>query len=90
MGFFDGLLKKIPFVSRFSKKKEPVNNVELQFNKAMNLMDNGDAEESVNILEQVADIGIMDAQYKSGMMLFLHLQSSMRRESTATQLWMWI
>ena len=65
MGFFDGLLKKIPFVSRFSKKKEPVNNVELQFNKAMNLMDNGDAEESVNILEQVADIGIMDAQYKS-------------------------
>ena len=89
MGFFDGLLKKIPFVSRFSKKKEPVNNVELQFNKAMNLMDNGDAEESVNILEQVADIGIMDAQYM-GMMLFLHLQSSMRRESTATQLWMWI
>ena len=81
MGFFDGLLKKIPFVSRFSKKKEPVNNVELQFNKAMNLMDNGDAEESVNILEQVADIGIM---------LFLHLQSFMRRESIATQLWMWI
>jgi len=65
MGFFDGLLKRIPFVSRFSRKKEPVNNVELQFNKAMNLMDNGDAEESVSILEQVADIGIMDAQYKS-------------------------
>ena len=54
MGFFDGIFKKIPFVSRFSKKKEPVNNVELQYNKAMNLMDNGDAEESVTILEQVA------------------------------------
>lgn len=65
MGFFDGLFKKIPFVSRFSKRKEPVNNVELQYNKAMNLMDNGDAEESVTILEQVADIGIMDAQYKT-------------------------
>jgi TPR repeat protein len=65
MGFFDGLLKKIPLVSRFSKRKEPVNNVELQYNKAMNLMDNGDAEESVTILEQVADIGIMDIQYKS-------------------------
>ena len=28
-------------------------------------MDNGDSEESVKILEQVADIGIMDTQYKS-------------------------
>ena len=65
MGFFDGIFKKIPFVSRFSKKKAPVNNVELQYNKAMNLMDNGDSEESVKILEQVADIGIMDTQYKS-------------------------
>ena len=44
MGFFDGFLKRIPFVSRFSRQKEPVNNVELQFNKEMNLMDNGDAE----------------------------------------------
>lgn len=52
-------------MSRFSKKKAPVNNVELQYNKAMNLMDNGDSEESVKILEQVADIGIMDTQYKS-------------------------
>lgn len=65
MGFFDNIFKKIPFVSKLSKKKEPVNNVELQFNKAMNLMDNGDAEESVTILEQVVDIGIMDPQYKS-------------------------
>ena len=65
MGFFDGIFKKIPFVSRFSKKKAPVNNVELQYNKAMNLMDNGDSEESVKILEQVSDIGIMDTQYKS-------------------------
>ena len=82
MGFFDGLLKRIPFVSRFSRKKEPVNNVELQFNKAMNLMDNGDAEESVSILEQVADIGIMDAQYKSmGMTHCLHLRSSLKKEN---------
>ncbi len=65
MGFFGGIFKKIPFVAKLSKKKEPVNNVELQFNKAMNLMDNGDSEESVTILEQVADIGIMDAQYKT-------------------------
>ena len=65
MGFFDNIIKKIPLVSKLSKKKEPVNNVELQFNKAMNLMDNGDAEESVTILEQVSDIGIMDPQYKS-------------------------
>ncbi|MGN0395264.1 MAG: tetratricopeptide repeat protein [Coprococcus sp.] len=64
MGFLDGIFKKIPFVAKFSKKREPVNNVELQYNKAMNLMDNGDGEESVTILEQVADIGIMDAQYK--------------------------
>lgn len=65
MGFFGGIFKKIPFVAKFSKKKEPVNNVELQFNKAMNLMDNGDSEESVTILEQVSDIGIMDPQYKN-------------------------
>ncbi len=65
MGLFDGIFKRIPFVSRFSKKKEPVNNVELQLNKAMNLMDNGEGEESVTILEQVVDIGIMDTNYKS-------------------------
>lgn len=65
MGFFGGLFSKISFVAKFSKKKEPVNNVELQFNKAMNLMDNGDGEESVTILEQVSDIGIMDPQYRS-------------------------
>ncbi len=65
MGFFDGILKKIPFAAKFSKKREPVNNVELQYNKAMNLMDNGEGTESVEILEQVVDIGIMDAQYKS-------------------------
>jgi TPR repeat protein len=65
MGFFNSIFKKMPFVSKFSKKKEPVNNVELQFNKAMNLMDNGDSEESVALLEQVSDIGIMDVQYKN-------------------------
>ena len=65
MGFFGGLFSKISFVAKFSKKKEPVNNVELQFNKAMNLMDNGDGEESVTILEQVSDIGIMDPQYRN-------------------------
>ena len=65
MGFFDGIFKKIPFVSRFSKKKAPVNNVELQYNQARNIMDNGDSEAAGKILEQVADIGIMDTQYKS-------------------------
>lgn len=59
--------------------------MELQFNKAMNLMDNGDGEESVTILEQVSDIGIMDPQYRSyGNDALLVLAEFFERESIVT------
>ena len=58
MGFFDNL-KNI-----FTKKKSNKSNVELQFDKAMNLMENANGDEAVEILEGVADIGLMDVTYK--------------------------
>jgi len=62
MGFFSNLVDKI---SNIGKPKSKKSSVELQFDKAMNLMENANGDEAVGILEKIADIGIMDQTYKS-------------------------
>ena len=47
------------------KKKSTKSNVELQYDKAINLMENGNAEEAVEIMEKIADIAIVDPTYKN-------------------------
>ncbi len=65
MGKFSNFLGKIPFLSAFSgKKKQTKSNVELQYDKAINLMENGNAEEAVETFERIVDIAIMDENYK--------------------------
>ena len=65
MGRFSAILDKIPIIGRLTHKQtQEVNNVELQFNKALDLIDHGISIEAVSALESVADIGTMDPQYK--------------------------
>lgn len=65
MGKLSNFFGKIPFLSGIGgKKKSTKSNVELQYDKAINLMENGNAEEAVEILEKIADIAIMDPTYK--------------------------
>ena len=64
MGFFSNLKEKIPFISNIGKKRSNKSSTELQYDKAMNLMENANGLEAVEILEKIADIGIMDENYK--------------------------
>lgn len=65
MGRLSSILGKIPFLSSIGgKKKSSKSNVELQYDKAINLMENGNAEEAVEILEKIVDISVMDQVYK--------------------------
>jgi|GEM_PF-88756 len=64
MGFFSNLMDKIPIFSRFGGKRETKSTVELQYDKAMNLLDNANGTEAVQVLEGIADIGINDPIYK--------------------------
>ena len=64
MGFFSNLKEHIPIIKNIGKPKSNKSSTELQFDKAMNLMDNANPEEAVEILEKIADIGLMDQQYK--------------------------
>lgn len=63
MGFFSNLKDKLPIFSR-KKKESTKSSVELQFDKAMSLMENANGAEAVEILEKIVDIGIMDQNYK--------------------------
>lgn len=63
MGFFGSIFEKIASIGG-GKKKTNKSNVELQFDKAMTLMDNGSTEDAIIILEKIVDIGIVDQQYK--------------------------
>ena len=103
MGKLSSFFSKIPFLSGLGgKKKSAKSNVELQYDKAINLMENGNAEDAVEIFEKIVDIAIMDPNYKnfgtdalkiSLMALDLHPGdegSCMRPESIATVLSMWI
>ncbi len=66
MGLFGSFLEKIPFLSNLGgKKKSTKSNVELQYDKAINQMENGNAEEAIEILEKIVDIAIVDANYKN-------------------------
>ncbi|MBR3598729.1 MAG: sel1 repeat family protein [Lachnospiraceae bacterium] len=66
MGLFGSFFEKIPFLSNLGgKKKSTKSNVELQYDKAINQMENGNAEEAVEILEKIVDIAIVDANYKN-------------------------
>lgn len=62
MGLFGKVLEKIGIGA---KKKSTKSNVELQYDKAVNLMENGNAEDAVMILEGIADVAVMDSQYKN-------------------------
>lgn len=66
MGLFGSFLEKIPFLSNLGgKKKSTKSNVELQYDKAINQMENGNAEEAIEILEKIVDIAIVDTNYKN-------------------------
>ena len=66
MGKLSNFLGKIPFLSAIGgKKKSNKSNVELQYDKAINLMENGNDEEAVEIFEKIADIAIVDPTYKN-------------------------
>ena len=66
MGKLSNFFSKIPFLSGLGgKKKSAKSNVELQYDKALNLMENGNAEDAVEILEKIVDIAIMDQNYKN-------------------------
>ena len=66
MGKLSSFFSKIPFLSGLGgKKKSAKSNVELQYDKAINLMENGNAEDAVEIFEKIVDIAIMDPNYKN-------------------------
>lgn len=66
MGKLSSFLEKIPFLSNISnRRKSKKSNVELQYEKALNLMENGNPNDAVEIMEKIVDIAIMDETYKS-------------------------
>lgn len=65
MGRFSNFLDKIPLFRQTAKKEvEHTNNVEKQYNKAMELLEHGISEEAIKALNQIADIGVMEIQYQ--------------------------
>ena len=65
MGRFSNFLDKIPFMKKTAKKEEEHgNNVEKQYNKAMELIEHGISEEAIKALNQIADIGMTEEQYQ--------------------------
>ncbi len=65
MGRFSNFLDKIPFMKKSANKEEEhSNNVEKQYNKAMELIEHGISEEAIKVLNQIADIGIMELRYQ--------------------------
>ena len=63
MGFFSSLKEKIPLFNMFGNKGPKKSQVELQFDRAMNLFENASSEEAVETLEKVVDTGIVDPTY---------------------------
>ena len=70
MGLFSSIKDKI---MNIGKPKSNKTTTELQFDKAMNLMENANGVEAVEILERIAETGIVDPQYKELGMEALHL-----------------
>ena len=66
MGWFSKTFKKIPFLSNLGGKKESKKSGnELLYDKALNLMENGNAEEAVPLLEEIVDSALVDPQYQN-------------------------
>ncbi len=66
MGRLSALLDKIPIIGRFTQRNTTeLNNVDIQFNKAMDLIEHGVSFEAITTLESVADIGTMNPEYKN-------------------------
>lgn len=63
MGFFSSLKDKISTITRGGKNSNK-SSVELQYDKAMNLLENANGIEAVEVLEGIADIGFNDQMYK--------------------------
>ena len=63
MGFFSSLKDKITIIARGGKKSNK-SSVELQYDKAMNLLENANGNEAVVVLEGIADIGFNEQAYK--------------------------
>lgn len=67
MGRFSNFLDKIPFLKKNTangKVVEQHDNMERQHEKAMELIEHGISEEAVKVLNQIADIGVMEEQYQ--------------------------
>lgn len=65
MGFFSNLKDKIPILANLGgTKKSNKSTVELQYDKAMNLLDNANGVGAVEVLEGIVDIGINDEMYR--------------------------
>lgn len=70
MGRFSDFLNKIPFVKQTTAtsqqhvESEPSNNVEKQYNKAMELIEHGISYEAIKALNSIADIGMMEERYQ--------------------------
>ncbi len=65
MGFFSNLKDKIPILANLGgPKKTNKSTVELQYDKAMNLLDNANGVGAIEVLEGIVDIGINDESYR--------------------------
>ena len=65
MGFFSNLRDKFSEIANIGGKKSNKSSVELQYDKAMSLMENANGLDAVEILEGIADIGFNDSTYKN-------------------------
>ena len=66
MGFFSNLKDRITSITPFrGGKKSNKSTVELQYDKAMSLMENANGKDAVEILEGIGDIGYNDQMYKN-------------------------
>ena len=65
MGFFSSLKEKIPILSNLGGgKKSNKSSVELQYDKAMNLLENANGVGAVEVLDGITDIGMNDETYR--------------------------
>ena len=62
MGFFSNLIDKVS--SSFGGKKSNKSSVELQYDKAMNLLENANGVGAVEVLDGITDIGMNDETYR--------------------------
>ena len=65
MGFFSSLKERLPILSNLGGgKKSNKSSVELQYDKAMNLLENANGVGAVEVLDGITDIGMNDETYR--------------------------